>query len=88
MGSDEKAPHETYVQIAGNGQRLSARRLREAIDGSGTLHKALLHYAHKFMTQTAETATDTPVIPSRPMIPISIACSPLATTDIIPLSGK
>jgi CRP-like cAMP-binding protein len=56
LGANEKAPHETYVQIAGNGQRISATNLREAIEASGTLHKALLHYVNKFLTQTSETA--------------------------------
>ena len=56
LGSNEKSPHETYVQIAGNGQRISANNLREAIEASGTLQKALLHYANRFLTQTTETA--------------------------------
>jgi CRP-like cAMP-binding protein len=56
MGNDDRAPHETYMQIAGNGQRMAANRLREAIGKSGTLHQALLHYAHEFMIQTTQTA--------------------------------
>jgi CRP-like cAMP-binding protein len=52
MGRDRKAPHEAYVQIAGNGHRLSANRLWEAIEASGKLHKSLLNYAHEFMIQT------------------------------------
>jgi CRP-like cAMP-binding protein len=56
MGDDTRAPHQTYMQVAGQGQRLSAEQLREAIDASGSLLKALLLYAHSFMTQSTETA--------------------------------
>lgn len=56
LGSDEKAPHETYVQVAGSGQRLPADRLRDALDASSSLQKALLQYANRFLTQTTETA--------------------------------
>jgi CRP-like cAMP-binding protein len=56
LGSDEKSPHETYVQIAGKGQRMSANNLRKAIEASGTLHKSLLQYVNRFLTQTSETA--------------------------------
>jgi CRP-like cAMP-binding protein len=56
LGSADKAPHETYIQIAGSGQRLSADHLREAIEASGSLLKALLLYTHRFMTQTTDTA--------------------------------
>jgi len=56
MGEDELAPHETYIQVAGSGQCLSAAKLREAMKASISLQKALLHYAHTFMRQTTETA--------------------------------
>jgi len=56
MGSEERPPHETYMQIAGAGQSLSAARLTAAIDASVTLHRALLRYVHSFMTQTTQTA--------------------------------
>jgi CRP-like cAMP-binding protein len=44
------------MQIAGSGQRLSAKVLREAIAASVTLHQVLLHSVHSFMTQTTQTA--------------------------------
>jgi hypothetical protein len=44
LGDNERAPHQTYVQIAGHGQRLSADRLREAMEASISLNKTLLHY--------------------------------------------
>ena len=56
MGDDTRAPHQTYMQVAGQGQRLSAEHLREAIGASGSLLKVLLLYAHSFMTQSTETA--------------------------------
>ncbi|RPI41314.1 MAG: Crp/Fnr family transcriptional regulator [Hyphomicrobiaceae bacterium] len=56
MGSKERPLHETYIQVAGKGQRLPATHLREAIKVSVTLHQSLLDYAHQFMTQMADTA--------------------------------
>jgi CRP-like cAMP-binding protein len=56
LGDNEKSPYETYVQIAGHGQRISASNLRAAIEASGTLHKELLKYANSFLIQTTQTA--------------------------------
>jgi CRP-like cAMP-binding protein len=56
MGSDERSPHETYMQIAGAGLSLPAARLTEAIDASVSLHRVLLRYVHSFMTQITQTA--------------------------------
>jgi CRP-like cAMP-binding protein len=56
MGSDERPPHETYMQIAGAGHVLPASKLIEAIDASVALHRVLLHYVHSFMTQITQTA--------------------------------
>jgi CRP-like cAMP-binding protein len=55
MQNDDRSPHETYMQIAGHGQRVAADRLREAIDASRTLHNVMLNAAHAFMLQTAQT---------------------------------
>lgn len=52
----KRAVHETFMQIGGNGQRMSAGNLREAIDESVSLHRALLRYVHEFMMQTTQTA--------------------------------
>ena len=41
LGND-RAPHETYIQVAGKGQRMSAPNLREVIAQSAGLHHALL----------------------------------------------
>lgn len=56
LGDSTRAPHQTYMQVAGHGHRLSAGRLREAMEASISLHRTLLLYAHSFMTQTTETA--------------------------------
>jgi CRP-like cAMP-binding protein len=55
MGTDRSA-HETFIQCAGNGWRISSPQLRKAIKESATLHQAFLLYAHAFMMQTGYTA--------------------------------
>ena len=55
MGHD-RAQHATYIQAAGTGQRISAANLREADEGSNTLHRAMLRYAYSFLHQTTTTA--------------------------------
>jgi CRP-like cAMP-binding protein len=52
---DERSPHETFIQAAGEGQRISADNLRRAIRQSADLHAALLRYAHAFHIQTTGT---------------------------------
>jgi CRP-like cAMP-binding protein len=51
-----QSPHATYVQVAGEGQRITAKELRNAMSASGTLHALLLKYVQVFMVQTAHTA--------------------------------
>jgi CRP-like cAMP-binding protein len=51
-----RAVHETFIQIAGNGQRMPAENLREAIEASVSLHRVLLRYANAFLIQTTQTA--------------------------------
>jgi CRP-like cAMP-binding protein len=53
---DSQSPHETYIQVAGEGQRIAATELREAMQASGSLHGLLLKYVQAFMVQTAHTA--------------------------------
>jgi CRP-like cAMP-binding protein len=55
LGSD-RSPHSTYIQVAGKGQRIAASELRKAMDGSPSLHTALLKFVQAFMVQTAHTA--------------------------------
>ena len=55
LGND-RSPNETFMQVAGNGMRIPADKLREAIAQSRSLELALLSFAHAFMNQTASTA--------------------------------
>ena len=55
MGTDQ-SPLDTYVQAEGSGQRISAAKLRGAMDQSARLHRSLLAHAFAFHLQTAQTA--------------------------------
>jgi CRP-like cAMP-binding protein len=53
---NHRSPHETYIQVAGEGQRISSVELRRAMKASESLHGLLLKYVQAFMVQTAHTA--------------------------------
>jgi CRP-like cAMP-binding protein len=53
---NHRAPHSTYMQAAGEGQRISTVELRKAMEESASLHASLLKYVQVFMVQTAHTA--------------------------------
>jgi CRP-like cAMP-binding protein len=55
MGVNDRPRHETYIQVTGQGHRLSADHLRGALHASATLRLVLLQYAHAFMIQVADT---------------------------------
>jgi CRP-like cAMP-binding protein len=55
MGTD-RSPHETYMQVGGDGQRISSAKLGQAVEQSPALHRHLLRYCHAFVVQTAQTA--------------------------------
>jgi CRP-like cAMP-binding protein len=55
LGND-RSPNETFMQVAGNGMRIDADRLRETISRSRSLERALLRFVHAFMNQTSRTA--------------------------------
>jgi len=55
LGADQ-SPHSTYIQVAGEAQRISARELRKAMDASASLRTLLFKFAQVFMVQTAHTA--------------------------------
>jgi CRP-like cAMP-binding protein len=55
LGND-RPPHETFVQVAGQAQRISAAKLRAADEQSSTLHRAMLRYAQTFLHQATTTA--------------------------------
>lgn len=55
LGGDQ-SPHSTYIQVAGQGQRITAKELRKAIAASESLRTGLLKFAQAFMVQTTHTA--------------------------------
>jgi CRP-like cAMP-binding protein len=55
MGN-HRSPHSTYIQAAGQAQRITVPNLRGAMEASDTLQPILLRFAQVFMTQTAHTA--------------------------------
>jgi CRP-like cAMP-binding protein len=55
LGSD-RTPHSTYIQAAGQGQRIRTLKLRQAMEASKSLRMLLLRYVQVFMVQTAHTA--------------------------------
>ena len=55
LGGDQ-SPNSTYIQIAGEGQRIAAKQLRKAMDASESLRSLLLKFVQAFMVQTAQTA--------------------------------
>jgi CRP-like cAMP-binding protein len=52
----ERPVHETFIQTAGNGWRISAERLSAALEQSPSLHRSFLRYAHTLVAQIAYTA--------------------------------
>jgi CRP-like cAMP-binding protein len=55
FGAD-RWPHSTFMQIEGQGQRISVNDLRKAIEASASLKASLLHYAYAFSIQTGHAA--------------------------------
>jgi CRP-like cAMP-binding protein len=55
MGTD-RWPMKTLIQVAGDGYRIEAGRLRQAIEESRSLHMLLLRYGQSLAVQTAYTA--------------------------------
>lgn len=53
---NHRSPNDVFVQIAGQGHRISAKRFRVALAASRTLSQLVSLYAHVFMGQLAQTA--------------------------------
>ena len=53
---DDRSPHLSYVQVAGQGQSMTANDLRRAMQKSSSMREVFLHFAQAFMVQTAHTA--------------------------------
>jgi CRP-like cAMP-binding protein len=55
LGGDQ-SPNATYIQVAGEAQRMTANELRKAMGASHTLRDSFLKFVQVFMVQTAHTA--------------------------------
>ena len=55
LGS-RQAPHQVYMQVSGDGDRIGSGNLRQAMKQSESLRTLLLKYVQVFMVQTAHTA--------------------------------
>jgi CRP-like cAMP-binding protein len=55
LGGD-RAPHATYIQLPGRGQRMNIVHLREADAQIPSFHRAMLGYVREFLAQTTATA--------------------------------
>ncbi len=55
LGNDRN-DNDIFMQAAGKGQCISASNLRQAIDKSTSLHRAMLGYVHAFINQATRTA--------------------------------
>jgi CRP-like cAMP-binding protein len=53
---DDQSPHHTYIQVAGEAQRIALKELRKAMETSASMQRLLLKYVQVFMVQTAHTA--------------------------------
>jgi CRP-like cAMP-binding protein len=53
---DRLAPTSAYIQVPGSGLRLQADVLSTEIDRSRTMRGIMLHYAHAFFNQVAQSA--------------------------------
>jgi CRP-like cAMP-binding protein len=55
LGND-RSPHETFMQVEGNGRWIAAKVLTEAMGNSASLREALLKECHRFLIETSYTA--------------------------------
>jgi CRP-like cAMP-binding protein len=53
---DHQTPNTTYMQVAGQGVRISADALRTAVDQNAGLQKTFLKFVQTFLVQTSHTA--------------------------------
>ena len=53
---DHQAPTAAYVQVPGAGSRMKAKFFHEQMAQNASLRTAMLHYAHAFLNQVAQSA--------------------------------
>jgi CRP-like cAMP-binding protein len=54
--ANDRSPHFTYMQVAGEGRRIASAQFRKAMRASASLQAAMLNYVQAFAVQTAHTA--------------------------------
>src|SRR5213075_360247 len=52
----ERPVHETFIQTAGHGWRITTEKLKAAMEQSPSVHRILLRYVHALVTQMAYTS--------------------------------
>jgi CRP-like cAMP-binding protein len=55
LGTNQ-SPNSTYIQVAGEAQRIASQDLRNTMQASDTMQAVFLKYVHVFAMQTAHTA--------------------------------
>lgn len=53
---DQEAPSSVYIQVPGSGLRIEARTFGRELERSGAMRAVMLHYAHAFFNQVAQSA--------------------------------
>lgn len=53
---DERSPTSVYVQVPGTGLRMKASLFRKELARSASMRTVMLHYAHAFFNQVAQSA--------------------------------
>lgn len=56
LGAKLPPSNDTYVQIAGDGRRVSSAKLQELMTKSASMRQTFLLYAHSFLIQVSQTA--------------------------------
>ena len=53
---DDRAPTSVYIQVPGAGLRMGAARFKKELARSASMRTVMLHYAHAFFNQVAQSA--------------------------------
>jgi CRP-like cAMP-binding protein len=53
---DHRAPTSVYIQVPGSGLRMSAATFGRELEQSASMRRVMLHYAHAFFNQVAQSA--------------------------------
>jgi len=69
---DKRAPTSVYVQVPGAGFRMKSSLFSDAMQESATIRRLMLHYAHAFFNQVAQSA--------------SVRSSPCAGAALLPVA--